>query len=137
VLTVPVATDPDPERGRVEVVRLGLAYATAPAYAAQLRRAGLGDALDAAQARRAAGDLEGAVAAAGERLLGAFGLWGTPSSVAAGVAAYRRAGVSCVNVHLLPPASGAGEGHYREWLDALAGEFGPELASGALTGAGA
>src|SRR3954449_2787124 len=61
-------------------------YAVVDAYAANFRRAGFGDDIDALRAARAAGDREGSVAAIGDAMVDAIQIMGSADHVAAAVA---------------------------------------------------
>jgi probable F420-dependent oxidoreductase len=68
-------------------------YATVDAYAANFRRAGYGDAVDAVRAAHAAGDRAGALAAVSDEMIDGIDFIGDADAVRAYVQAYADAGV--------------------------------------------
>jgi probable F420-dependent oxidoreductase len=77
-------------------------YAVVDAYAANFRRAGFGDDIDAIRAAHEAGDREGALAAVSDRLVDGIDVMGDAAHVASTVQAYVDAGVEVPVLMPLP-----------------------------------
>jgi hypothetical protein len=87
----------------VELARRDLfSYAVVDAYAANFRRAGYGDEVDAIRERHAAKDREGALAAVSDRFVDAIDVIGDAGHVHATMKAYVDAGVQVPIVMPLP-----------------------------------
>jgi probable F420-dependent oxidoreductase len=114
---VPVAVDPEPEALR-QVARGLVAYVGAPGYAEELEAAGFGDVVERARAGAHPKDL---LAAIPDELVGRLAAVGSPTDVAARLAAYHAAGIDEVGV---VPAT-AGDTGGRRTLAALAALGGP------------
>lgn len=87
----------------IELARRDLfSYAVVDSYAANFRRAGFGDDVDAVRERHAAKDREGALAAVSDRFVDAIDVMGDPSHVHATMQDYVDAGVEVPIVMPLP-----------------------------------
>jgi probable F420-dependent oxidoreductase len=96
----------DREQGIDKARRDLFSYAVVDAYAANFRRAGFGDEVDAIRERHAAGDREGALAAVSDRMCDAIDVLGDADTVRDAVRAYVDAGV---DVPVLMPLPWGGE----------------------------
>lgn len=96
----------DRELGLDKARRDLFSYAVVDAYAANFRRAGFGDEVDAIRERHAAGDREGALAAVSDRMCDAIDVLGDADTVRDAVRAYVDAGV---DVPVLMPLPWGGE----------------------------
>lgn len=92
----------DRERGIDKARRDLFSYAVVDAYAANFRRAGFGDEVDAIRERHAAGDREGALAAVSDRMCDAIDVLGDADAVRDAVRAYVDAGVQVPVLMPLP-----------------------------------
>jgi probable F420-dependent oxidoreductase len=87
----------------VELARRDLfSYAVVDSYAANFRRAGFGDEVDAVRERFAAGDRAGAVAAVSDRMVDAIDVMGDEATVRTTMQAYADAGVDVPVLMPLP-----------------------------------
>lgn len=92
----------DREQGLDKARRDLFSYAVVDAYAANFRRAGFGDEVDAIRERHAAGDREGALAAVSDRMCDAIDVLGDGDTVRDAVRAYVDAGVDVPVLMPLP-----------------------------------
>lgn len=92
----------DREQGLDKARRDLFSYAVVDAYAANFRRAGFGDEVDAIREHHAAGDREGALAAVSDRMCDAIDVLGDGDTVRDAVRAYVDAGVDVPVLMPLP-----------------------------------
>ena len=92
----------DRDQGIDKARRDLFSYAVVDAYAANFRRAGFGDEVDAIRERHAAGDREGALAAVSDRMCDAIDVLGDADTVRDAVRAYVDAGVDVPVLMPLP-----------------------------------
>ena len=86
-----------------QVIMFATAMSSSPHYANSFAAAGFGDAVQEIQARVAARDIEGALAAVTDEIADAMTLAGSPDHVRARIEEYRKAGLDTICLNPSPP----------------------------------